>query len=263
MPSARQLVASDGRALVLAMDHGRCLGAVNGLERPGDVLNRLANHIDAALLNYGALKQFGDIVDGRVPLVMRLDGGESNYRSDWLAYDSWRRLYSPDDAADAGAAGVATMSFLGAGCELDTFAITARTAVDAARRGVPLMVEALPCPGPRIPDPTDAKAMADAARVAFEHGADLIKNYFTGTVEGYTLSVEAVPIPVLIAGGERMASTRDVLTTVHDAMTAGAAGAVIGRNIWQHKDMVGMTRALAAIIHDGASVDAAYTHVNE
>lgn len=262
MPVDHQLLAADGRALVLAMDHGRCLGAIEGLDQPGELLERLAGHVDSVLMNYGALKRFGAEL-ANLPVVMRVDGGESTYRSDWLAYDDWRQLYTADDAAAAGAAGVATMTFLGAECELETMQITARTAVGAARHGLSLMVEALPCPGPRIPDPTDAKAMADAARIAFEHGADLIKNYFTGSVDGYAQSVRAVPIPVLIAGGERMASTRDVIATVHDAVAAGAAGAVIGRNIWQHKDPLGMARALHTVIHDGASVDDAYALVDE
>lgn len=250
-----RIFAADGRALVLAMDHARVHGVIDGLERPAELIEAMAGHVDSVLANYGMLKRFRPVFADRLPVIMRLDGGETIYRSDWLAYDEWRQLYDPTTAAQAGADAVATMTFLGAECELDTLEITARAAVAADEVNLPVMAEALPCRGDRIPDPLDPKAMADAARVAFEHGADLIKNYYTGTVEGYARSVEAVPAPVLMAGGEKMDTTRDVLETTAAAMMAGAAGVVVGRNIWQHSDPVGMARALGAIIHEGAGVD--------
>ena len=40
-------------------------------------------------------------------------------------------------------------------------------------------------------------------------------------------------------------------------MDVGAVGITMGRNIWGHKNIGGMTAALSAIIHDDASVDTA------
>jgi DhnA family fructose-bisphosphate aldolase class Ia len=40
-------------------------------------------------------------------------------------------------------------------------------------------------------------------------------------------------------------------------LAQGAAGIVYGRNIVQHENPVGMTNALMAMLHDGASVDEA------
>ena len=45
---------------------------------------------------------------------------------------------------------------------------------------------------------------------------------------------------------------------VHDAMDAGAAGITIGRNIWGHSNIAGITSALAEIIHNDSSVENAY-----
>jgi fructose-bisphosphate aldolase, class I len=66
--------------------------------------------------------------------------------------------------------------------------------------------------------------------------------------------VESATVPLLVLGGERMGDDRSVLELVHGATTAGAAGIVMGRNIWQSSDPARMVRALRAIIHDGASV---------
>jgi DhnA family fructose-bisphosphate aldolase class Ia len=40
-------------------------------------------------------------------------------------------------------------------------------------------------------------------------------------------------------------------------MRQGAKGIVYGRNVIQHPDPAGMTRALMAVVHDGAAPDVA------
>jgi DhnA family fructose-bisphosphate aldolase class Ia len=55
-----------------------------------------------------------------------------------------------------------------------------------------------------------------------------------------------------------MATTRDVLQVVYDAVVvSGAAGVAFGTNIWTYDDPRAMTAAIAAVIHGGASVDEA------
>jgi len=252
----------DGRALVVAMDHGRTGGVTPGLERPGRVIEQvMAGGADAIMASFGILKHERPAWAGSVPTILRVDGGVSLYRSDWLDYDAWRLMYQIDDALALGCAGIVTMAFMGSPAELDTLTITARVAAEAANTGLVLMVEALPCRCERIPDPLAPAAMASAARLAYEHGADVIKNYFTGSAASYRTVVEAAPIPMLIAGGVPMENARAVLTTVHDAVAAGASGAVIGRNVWQHPDPEGMTRALTRLIHEGVSIDEALAEV--
>jgi DhnA family fructose-bisphosphate aldolase class Ia len=119
------------------------------------------------------------------------------------------------------------------------------------RVGLPLMVEALPCPSERIPNPKAPEAMASAARLGFEHGADLVKTYYT---EDFRQVTGNCPVPVLIAGGPRMETVEETLQVVYDAAEAGAAGAVFGRNIWQSDDPRGTIRALKSVIHDSLPV---------
>jgi class I fructose-bisphosphate aldolase len=42
-----------------------------------------------------------------------------------------------------------------------------------------------------------------------------------------------------------------------DAMKAGSAGLSVGRNVFQHENPTAMVKALSAIVHNGASVEAA------
>jgi fructose-bisphosphate aldolase, class I len=258
------ITGRDGRALVIAMDHGRTGGVTPGLEHPGRVIEQaIAGGADAIMASFGILKHERANWAGAVPTILRVDGGVSLYRRDWLDYDEWRLMYDVDDALALGCAGVVTMAFMGSPSELDTLEVTATVAAQAASTALTLMVEALPCTCERIPDRMAPEAMASAARLAYEHGADVIKNYYTGSVASFQTVVESTPAPMLIAGGVPMADARAVLTVVRDALAAGARGAVIGRNVWQHRDPEGMVRALARLIHDGIAVDEALAEVRE
>ena len=146
------------------------------------------------------------------------------------------------------------MGFMGAPVETTTFEIVGRVVGECAADGLPVMVEALPCPADKIPDPMDADAMASASRIAFELGADIVKTYYTGSPETFARVTGGCPAPVLIAGGARMDTLEAALGVVHGAMQAGGRGVVFGRNIWQDPDPARVMRALRAIIHDNASV---------
>jgi class I fructose-bisphosphate aldolase len=246
------------KQLVVAMDHGRAMGVIEGLEDPGRVIDTMIESgADAILTSYGIVKRYRKRLIGRIPTILRLDGGPSRYREDWLANTEWSLLHSVEDARNLGVDGVCTMVFLGGAVELDTLEITAEVAGECLRDGLPLMVEALPCPSERIPDPTDAGAMASACRLGFEHGADVLKTYATGSAESFSRVVASCPAPVLIAGGPRMDSERAVLQVVRDTLDAGARGVVFGRNIWQSPDPAKMVKALRHLIHDDTTVEQA------
>ena len=251
------LLASDGRSLIVAMDHARTFGVTPGLENPGSVIGLAAEAgADAVMTSFGIAKRYRAEL-AAIPFVLRLDGGPSLFREDWLAYTEWQQLHSVGDAISLGAAAVATMAFMGIPVELKTMAITADVASECLAHELPLLVEALPGKSERVPDPLAPEAMASAARLGFEHGADVVKCYYTGDVDTFRTVVENCPIPVLIAGGPRMDTDRDVLEMVADAIKAGAAGLVFGRNIWQGSRPRGMLKALRAIVHDGVNVTTA------
>ena len=246
------------KQLVVAMDHGRALGAVPGLEDPGRVIDLVVEAgADAIMTSFGVVKRYRERLIGRIPTLLRVDGGPSRYREDWLKYTEWRLLHTVEDARALGVDGVCTMVFVGAEVEAETLEITAEVAGECLDDGLPLMVEALPCPGERIIDPNDADAMADACRIGFEHGGDVLKTYATGSVESFRKVTAGCPAPVLIAGGPRMESERAVLQVVRDTLDAGGMGVVFGRNIWQSPQPARMIQALRHLIHGDGTVDEA------
>lgn len=103
----------------------------------------------------------------------------------------------------------------------------------------------------------DLVKITHLVRQAVELGADIIKADPTDDVSVYHKVVEtAGGVPVLVRGGGRVGD-RVILQRTHDLVAQGVAGIVYGRNVIQHSSPAGITRALMAIVHDGASVDAA------
>ena len=94
-------------------------------------------------------------------------------------------------------------------------------------------------------------------RQAVELGADIIKADPTDDVKQYHKVVEtAAGIPVLVRGGGRV-SDKEILVRTQGLLEQGAAGIVYGRNVIQHPNPRGITKALMAMVHDGASVQKA------
>jgi len=98
-------------------------------------------------------------------------------------------------------------------------------------------------------------------RVACEEGADIVKTWYPGNPERLAEIVAYSTVPVVVAGGPKANTQRDVLTFVKGAMEGGAAGTVIGRKVWQSPDPVSMARAIIRIVRDAASVEEAATEL--
>ena len=90
-------------------------------------------------------------------------------------------------------------------------------------------------------------------RQAVELGADIIKADPTDDVSIYHTVIEtAGGIPVLVRGGSK-APEAEILARTAALIAQGAAGIVYGRNIIQHPKPAAITRALMAVVHDGAT----------
>ena len=99
----------------------------------------------------------------------------------------------------------------------------------------------------------DSEKILPLVRQAVELGADVIKADPTDDPADYHQVIQiAGRIPVLVRGGGRV-SDEEILRRTHVLLEQGAAGIVYGRNIIQHANPAGMTRALMALVHEGAT----------
>lgn len=132
--------------------------------------------------------------------------------------------------------------------------------------GMPLMVEPLvmqdnvKAGGGYMVDGAIEKILP-LVRQAVELGADIIKADPCDDVAEYHRVIEiAQGVPVLVRGGGKVAD-KEILTRTRALMEQGAKGIVYGRNVIHHADPAGMTKALMAVVHDGASVEDAMGHI--
>jgi class I fructose-bisphosphate aldolase len=128
--------------------------------------------------------------------------------------------------------------------------------VAADRYAMPLMVEPLvmqdASAGGYMVD-GDADKIVALVRLAVELGADLVKADPTSDPQEYHRVVQtAGDVPVLVRGGGRT-TDEELLRRTEEVLAQGARGIVYGRNIVQHADPAGITRALMAVVHRGVS----------
>ena len=129
------------------------------------------------------------------------------------------------------------------------------------RYGMPLMIEPLvmkdnTASGGYMVD-GDIDKILPLVRQAVELGADIIKADPCDDVSQYHRVIEiAGDTPVLVRGGGKV-SEAEILRRTHELIEQGAKGIVYGRNVIQHPNPAGMTKALMAVVHDGTSPDEA------
>jgi fructose-bisphosphate aldolase, class I len=102
----------------------------------------------------------------------------------------------------------------------------------------------------------DLNKIMPLVRQAVELGADVIKADPTDNPLDYHRVVEVARVPVLVRGGGK-AEDFAILRRTEQLIGQGVAGIVYGRNVIQHANPAGMTRALMAIVHDGSTAEEA------
>jgi len=73
----------------------------------------------------------------------------------------------------------------------------------------------------------------------------------------------SLPVPVVVAGGSRIAETPVFLERVEKAMEAGAGGVAIGRNVFQSHQPDRLLRAICGMVHRGLSAGKSWDEAGE
>ncbi len=248
-------ILRNGRAVVVAMDHGNAAGVVRGLEKPKDLVRQLASAgADAILVTPGLLGQVFEQA-GDMAILLRIDGCVSP-----LATGPMRLFADVGQAVAMGADAVVMNATLGAPFEGDELEKVGSIASEGREWGMPVVAEILS--QRMMANHMDMSGTGDAdlpgniaedvtlaCRIGAELGADLIKTRYSGDIDEFRRSVEGCGVPVLVAGGPRRSGLDGTLTVVGEVLDAGASGVIFGRQIWQHEDPVEAVRAVAALVH--------------
>lgn len=241
---ARLIHPETGHAVFLALDHGYFQGPIKKLEEPGKTLQPLLPYADAIMVTRGILRNSVDTAT-TPPVILRVSGGMT------LAGPSLSKegiITSVKEALRLNASAVALSIHIGTEDEHDTLMNLAKLVDEAEEWGMPTL--AVTSVGREL-EKREARYLALCCRVAAEVGARIVKTYYC---EDFERVVRGCPVPLVIAGGPRMDSEMDVLQITYDAVSRGAAGVDMGRNIFQSDSPVAMIKAIRAIVHQGASV---------
>src|SRR2546427_4220784 len=226
------------------MDHGVSSGPLAGLE---DIRKAVANvakgGATAVVLHKGSVRFAKDYFDEKLALILHLSASTSlSPRADRKV-----AVTRVEEAISYGADAVSVHVNLGGEDDDRMLGDLGTAATDCDRLGFPLLAM-MYARGPAIRNPYDVDVVRHAARVGAELGADLVKTTYTGSVETFREVVRGCSVPVVVAGGPKLDSDRSVLEMVAGGLAAGAAGGSIGRNIFQSKDPMSMTRAIARMV---------------
>jgi len=234
----------DRRGVMLAVDHGYFLGPTERLEDPQKTIAPLLPHADSLMLTRGVLRTSVDS-NYPIPIVLRVSGGASIISKD---LSNEKVTTSIKDAIRVNATALAMSIFVGASYEHESLVNLGNLVNEGEEYGIPIL--AVTAVGKEL-EKRDARYLGLACRIAAEFGAHLVKTYYC---EDFEKVVNACPVPVIIAGGPKLATELDALKLTHDAIQAGAAGVDMGRNIWQSDHPVAMIKAVKAVVHQNLTV---------
>jgi len=246
--------AKSGKTVIVPMDHGISLGPVKGIADIRSTVDKLAEGGASAIVIHKGLVQYaGPAVGAKLGLIVHLSASTS------LSPDPNYKVLvaSADEAAALGADAISIHCNIGGDNEEKMVSDFGLVSHRCRELGLPLLAMCYPR-GKNVKSQFDLELVKHCARLAAELGADVVKTNYTGSVESFKEVVKGTPIPVVIAGGPMMDSDIAVLKMVQEALQAGAKGVSIGRNVFQHEDIVGMTRAIGRVVFEDMPPEAAY-----
>lgn len=262
----RILNPNDGRAVCVAADHGWMSDFTPNVAELRRIVGQVVEGgADAILLSLGQAMRLGDLLKGRhtPALLVRADwmnlprlGGTNVANA--IPQQELRHLAvaTAQDALDLGASAITIYLFLGFSDEIEAQNVEecAIFAQECRRIGLVCIIEPLAVGG-NVTGANIVDVLITGARMAVEIGADMLKIPFTGDVETFRKLVQASDVPVLALGGARSERSSDALELVVEALEAGGAGTVFGRNVTKAPDPARMVRDLVAIVHQGKRVE--------
>lgn len=260
IPQADDPITRDGKALILAYDHGLEHGPVDFDPVPEtadpQAVFDLSTHdaVTAVAVQKGLAETYYPSYEDDVALVAKLNG-TSNL---WMGEPDSAVNCSVDYAAELGADAIGFTLYGGSNHEVE-MAEEFRKAQEAARnRDMSVVMWSYPR-GQGLKNDTSPRTISYATRLGLELGADIAKVKYPGSRNAMADATRmAGDMKVIMSGGSK-ADDLDLLKTVETAIDGGASGLAVGRNVFQRDDPRAILDALEHVIFDEISAQDALT----
>jgi putative autoinducer-2 (AI-2) aldolase len=236
---------SDGRTVMLAIDHGYFQGPTSGLERVDVNILPLVPFADSLMLTRGILRSIIP-PSTKTPIVLRATGGTSILKelsNEEIAVDI-------EDSIRLGVCAMAVQVFIGGQYEKQSIINMTRMVDLGTRYGIPTL--AVTAVGKDMA--RDARYFRLATRICAELGAHIVKSYYVP--EDFETVTASCPVPIVMAGGKKLPEL-EALTMAYKAVQGGAGGVDMGRNIFQSDAPQAMIKAVRAVVHDNETPEKA------
>lgn len=239
----------DGKSVMLAFDHGYIMGPITGLERPDIVIPPLMGEVDCLMGTRGVFRSCltPDFNKCHAGLALRASAGSSVLKEDMSKEEIGASM---EDALRLNADCVAIQTFIGSDNECATIK-NLTTMVDLGYR-YDMPVLGVVAVGKQMERTT--RFFLLATRMLAEFGAQIVKSYYC---ENFEQVAAACPVPIVVAGGKKVPE-KDALDFTYRAISEGAAGVDMGRNVFQAESPAAMVRAISAVVHRGMTAEQAY-----
>jgi 2-amino-4,5-dihydroxy-6-oxo-7-(phosphonooxy)heptanoate synthase len=233
------------RLFIVPLDHSVTDGPVTGGRGVDQLIGRLsANSVDAIVLHKGSLRYVDPGWFTNTSLIVHMSASTVHAPDPNAKY----LVASVEECLRLGADAVSVHVNLGSDEERRQVADMAAVSDACDRWNIPLMAMVYPR-GPKITNPNDPALIAHAVTLAADLGVDLVKVPYAGSVAAMADITRDAPVPVVVVGGPRNEDEGQVLGYVEDALSGGAAGVAMGRNIFRSPDPGLLAAKVAGIVH--------------
>jgi fructose-bisphosphate aldolase / 2-amino-3,7-dideoxy-D-threo-hept-6-ulosonate synthase len=235
-------ILKNGRMLCIPMDHGISSGPLDGIKDITKFIYDIEKSgLSCILLNKGIIKILPRPIN--IGLIAHMSASTS------LGPDPNKKvlLGSVKEAIRLGADAVSVHINIGSREEPMMLYSLGLIADECNKWSIPLIAMMYPR-GENIKNPHDVSIISHAARIGAEAGADIVKTIYTGNTDTFKEVVKSCPVPIVIAGGPKSNTDKDILELCHGAIQAGSIGITFGRNIFTHENPKKLIKALYEII---------------
>lgn len=245
------IIERNGKVMLLAYDQGFEHGPVDFDEKsvdPNYIMDiARSGYYTGVIFQEGvAAKYYATATDREnlPPLIVKLNGKTSFQGEEPLSL----QLCTVDKAIELGAKVVGYTIYVGSEHEEQMLAEFSKIEDEAHTKGLVVIAWMYPRGKKVEGKQTTKETLAYAARLGMELNADYVKIAFPGNVEDFKWVIKSAgKTKVLVQGGKRM-DWPELEAEVSGALSAGASGIAIGRNVWQAVNPEEITKKLAGLV---------------